>query len=80
MSDLRKEDDLRWLQILQEKEQRRAKRRRQVLIQKILLGVFVIAALSAAVLLTLGCRIKNKSKDGRMLLAWRQIPQQNLLQ
>ncbi len=68
MSDLRKEDDLRWLQILQEKEQRRAKRRRQVLIQKILLGVFVIAALSAAVLLTLGVQDK-KQKQGRQDVA-----------
>lgn len=68
MSDLRKEDDLRWLQILQEKEQRRAKRRRQVLIQKILLGVFVIAALSAAVLFTLGVQDK-KQKQGRQDVA-----------
>ena len=68
MSDLRKEDDLRWLQILQEKEQRRAKRRRQVLIQKILHGVFVIAALSAAVLLTLGVQDK-KQKQGRQDVA-----------
>lgn len=63
MSDLRKEDDLRWLQILQEKEQRRAKRRRQVLIQKILLGVFVIAALSAAVLFTLGVQDKKQKQE-----------------
>lgn len=68
MGDLRKEDDLRWLQILQEKEQRRAKRRRQVLIQKILLGVFVIAALSAAVLFTLGVQDK-KQKQGRQDVA-----------
>ena len=68
MGDLRKEDDMSWLQILQEKEQRRAKRRRQVLIQKILLGVFVIAAILAVVLFTVGVRDK-KEKQGRQDVA-----------
>ena len=63
-----KEDDMSWLQILQEKEQRRAKRRRQVLIQKILLGVFVIAAILAVVLFTVGVRDK-KEKQGRQDVA-----------
>lgn len=49
MDDQRKEDDLRWLQVLQEKKERREKRRRQVLMQKILLAVFAAVIVAAAV-------------------------------
>lgn len=64
MSDQRKEDDLRWLQVLQEKKERRARRRRQVLIQRIVLAVFVIAAVAAAAVFTLSVTGK-KEKQGK---------------
>lgn len=63
MNDQRKEDDLRWLQVLQEKKELRARRRRQVLIQKILLAVFAAAIVAAAVWFAAGVSEK-KEKQG----------------
>ena len=64
MSDQRREDDLRWLQVLQEKKERRARRRRQVLIQRIVLAVFIIAVIAAAAVFTLSA-IEKKQKQGK---------------
>ncbi len=59
MNDQRQEDDMRWLQVVREKEERRARRKRQVFVQKLLLSVFVIAIALAAVLFAVGVAEKN---------------------
>lgn len=58
MENKNKEDDPKWLQALQRKNQKRLKRRRQVFIQKIVIIVLIIAAAAAAFFFVSG-RVKK---------------------